>query len=329
MRARPRNESSAAGDPALQGGVESLDRRLGVSDGNGRDGGDGRRRAGDGRRNMPLRQAWSGLRDAMVLAATGAGTEGPTILAVNEAFRLLFGLSQGEAEGRRLTSLLPADDEESLLAEIREKVVEGEASMTFLNVLETSVDGPRLLEWELAPIRDGHGQVLGLIGVLGEARSSTISRSIRGLDAEQMVEASGRMHFLRRIERCLERVRRRPSDGFAVLGLDIDGDTVVRRRLGEAVGEAVLDAFASRVQRCLRPEDLVARIGPDKLGVLLDGFSPDGGVGGVVHRIEEVTETPFTFAGEQIWLSGVRSSGLAYSGEHLPESAREVLDRLD
>lgn len=319
MRARTRNESPADGHAALEPSGRHgpvLDRHGGPDD-------------GDRRMALPLLQAWSALRDAMVLASTGTGTGGPVILAVNEAFRRLFGLSEGEADGRELASLVAMEDEGALLADIRDKVLEGEESMTFLNVVETFRDGPRLLEWELAPVRDARGRVLSLIGVLGEARSSTISRSIRGLDAEQMEEASDRVHFLRRIERCLERVRQRSTYGFAVLGLEIDGDTVMRRRLGEAVGEAVLDAFASRVQRCLRPEDLVARIGPDRLGVLLDGFSPEGGVGGVVGRIEDVTETPFTFAGETIWLSGVRSSGLAYSGDHLPESAGDVLDRLD
>lgn len=201
--------------------------------------------------------------------------------------------------------------------------------MTSLSVLDPPAGEPRLVEWELAPVRDAAGRALNLVGVLGEARSSSVSRSIRGLDADQMAEGSSRLHFLRRVERSLERVRQRPSEGFAVLGLEVDDGADVRRRLGDAVGEAVLDAFHWRVQRALRPEDVVARIGPYTLGVLLDRLASDGGVGGVVDRIEGVTEDPFNFAGERIWLSRIRTSGLAYRGRHLPESARQILARLD
>lgn len=279
--------------------------------------------------SLPLLQAWSGLRDAMVLASIPTRTGGPRILAVNEAFLVLFGLSEGEPEGTELIPLLAADDDGSLRRRLRSLAQEGGGSMTSLSVLDTPAGEPRLVEWELAPIRDSDGRALSLIGVLGEARSSSVSRSIRGLDPEQMAEASSRLHFLRRVERTLERVRQRPSQGFAVLGLEVDEGPDVRDRLGDAVGEAVLDAFAWRVQRTLRPEDLVARIGPYTLGVLLDGFASTGGVGGVVDRIEEATEDPFTFAGETIWLSRVKTSGLAYRGRHLPESAQEILAGLD
>ncbi|NIR37327.1 MAG: hypothetical protein GWN07_15525, partial [Actinobacteria bacterium] len=46
----------------------------------------------------------------------------------------------------------------------------------------------------------------------------------------------------------------------------------------------------------------MARIDRRRLAVLLDGFSPDGGVGVVIDRIDEIAETPFSLGGERVWV---------------------------
>ncbi|NIR37326.1 MAG: hypothetical protein GWN07_15520, partial [Actinobacteria bacterium] len=83
---------------------------------------------------------------------------------------------------------LAPDDEAAFFSDLRDMVERGGESMTALTVLqERSQEGdPKLVEWELAPIRDAQGRVRSLIGVLGDARSTTVSRSIQ---AGMMIDA--------------------------------------------------------------------------------------------------------------------------------------------
>lgn len=278
----------------------------------------------------PLRDAWAALRDAMALASAGDDRTGPRILAVNDAFCGLFGLTQEEAEGRELAPFLAPDDGSQLLDVIRRQVVGEGQSLTDVSVLQGASRGPTLVEWEVAPVRSAEGEVRSLIAVVGDARSSTMSRPIhRSMDVDPLTGMPNHLQFMSRLERTLERASQSRLYGFAIVALETERLAEVERRLGSELSNAVLEALVWRVERCLRPGDLVARIGRDRLAVLLDYFSPQGSVERVLDRIAEATDAPYTIAGEKVWLSTVGAAGPVYDGGTPPKTAREILDGLE
>lgn len=277
-----------------------------------------------------LRNAWAGLRDAMALASPGGDGTKPRLLTVNDAFCALFGLTHEEAEGRELAPFLAADDGSALVGAIRRQVVGEGESLTDVAVLQGASRGPTLVEWEVAPVRDAGGDVRNLIAVIGEARSSTMSRPIhKSMDVDPLTGMPNHLHFMSRLERALERAAQTRRYGFAIVSLKAENLAEVERRLGSELSNAVLEALVWRVERCLRPGDLVARIGRDRLALLLDYFSPKGSVEGVLERIDEATDAPYTIAGEKVWLPTLGAAGPVYDGEEPPKTAREILDSLE
>ncbi|SMB78193.1 putative bifunctional diguanylate cyclase/phosphodiesterase [Deinococcus hopiensis] len=109
-----------------------------------------------------------------------------------------------------------------------------------------------------------------------------------------------------RLEQALARARldHGPTNraGFSLLFLDLDRFKVINDSLGHSVGDALLVAFAGRLQHALRPVDTVARLGGDEFTVLLE---PLGGeeAGQVASRLQAMLREPFLIQGQELLVS--------------------------
>lgn len=107
------------------------------------------------------------------------------------------------------------------------------------------------------------------------------------------------------------------DDGYqheiVVLFCDLDGFKAVNDRIGHAAGDQVLVEVARRLERALRPQDLVGRLGGDEFVVVLpraDHATRDE----IADRIRASLSEPI-FAGDEIIEVGV-SIGSAATGDH-------------
>jgi len=92
---------------------------------------------------------------------------------------------------------------------------------------------------------------------------------------DALTQLPNRPAFMQRLERSLGRARQRADYRFALLVLDLDRFSLINHTLGDLGGDQVLRTTATRLLGCIRPGDMVARVGPDQFAVIADHMRPD------------------------------------------------------
>jgi diguanylate cyclase (GGDEF)-like protein len=104
----------------------------------------------------------------------------------------------------------------------------------------------------------------------------------------------------RRFHEQLERMcgRGRAGDTLAVLFLDLDGFKHVNDRFGHDIGNELLVTVAARLLSCVRPGDVVARMGGDEFVIMLTRLENAAPAIEVADRVCALLADPFELAGE-------------------------------
>ncbi|NJK40157.1 MAG: EAL domain-containing protein [Acaryochloridaceae cyanobacterium SU_2_1] len=90
---------------------------------------------------------------------------------------------------------------------------------------------------------------------------------------DNLTALANRNSFIRQSNQLLHAFKENPSERFAVLFIDLDRFKRINDSLGHYVGDQLLQQVAKRLQQCLRPFDLIARIGGDEFAILLKNLS--------------------------------------------------------
>jgi diguanylate cyclase (GGDEF)-like protein len=106
-----------------------------------------------------------------------------------------------------------------------------------------------------------------------------------------------------RIEHALARGRRGVPPLVALLFVDVDDFKLVNDSFGHEVGDQVLVAVATRLQRLVRPGDTVARLSGDEFGILLEDLIAATDAESTAARIVEAFLQPIEVKGRAIDVS--------------------------
>lgn len=123
-----------------------------------------------------------------------------------------------------------------------------------------------------------------------------------------------------------ESLRGVTSAHIAALALDIDGFRALNDTLGHGFGDDILRQVAGALRRCVRPWDVVARVGGDEFAVLIVGANAERSVNRVQERMRRSLAAVVVGDGREIRLAV--SAGYAVN-DLGTETADELLRNAD
>jgi diguanylate cyclase (GGDEF)-like protein len=134
-----------------------------------------------------------------------------------------------------------------------------------------------------------------------------------------------RAALIRHLDRALVRCAR-AGQGLAVLFIDLDGFKQVNDSLGHAIGDELLVLASQRIRACLRPEDVVARLGSDEFVVVCPNVNDKAIVPTIAARIGSQLSAPFPIGDHEAVVSA--SIGLVTTTDSTA-TAEDLLGQAD
>ncbi|MBD2261037.1 EAL domain-containing protein [Pseudanabaena sp. FACHB-2040] len=141
---------------------------------------------------------------------------------------------------------------------------------------------------------------------------------------DSLTDLPNRVLLMERLELSLNRMGRSSSLHFAVLFLDLDRFKLINDGLGHLAGDCLLVQFASRLERVIRPTDLLARLGGDEFVLLLEDINGLQDAVHIANRILEELRSPFTIAGQEVFLTA--SIGIVLNAPHYYQGTELLRD---
>jgi diguanylate cyclase (GGDEF)-like protein/PAS domain S-box-containing protein len=149
------------------------------------------------------------------------------------------------------------------------------------------------------------GKCLRIAGSLSDIdqQKSSEEKLIRAAMYDMLTGLPNRLFLMERLQQIMENKRRAPDRHFALLILDYDGFKKVNDTYGHAAGDAILRLISQRLKRCLRPQDLMSRVGGDEFVILLEDCGARDDVARIAQRLLDQSSREFLIDGSSIFLT--------------------------
>ncbi len=146
----------------------------------------------------------------------------------------------------------------------------------------------------------------------------------RLVDSDTLTPLPNRRRFIRELERVVQYVKRYGLSAF-VMFVDLDGLKAINDSHGHLAGDAALIHVAQILSAMLRTTDIVARIGGDEFGLVLEHLDEASAAEKALRLADAVAAEPIQLGGRAVRLS----VSIGWSQVTTEDSAETVLERAD
>ena len=141
---------------------------------------------------------------------------------------------------------------------------------------------------------------------------------------DSLIDLPNRRGFMRELERLIARVERYGITG-AMLFVDVDGLKIINDTFGHRAGDEALIQVANLLSKGVRHSDVVARIGGDEFGILLENSDENAAHETASRLIDQIASCRVLHDGEELPLSVAIGVGVIDS----LDTSDAVMERAD
>ena len=141
---------------------------------------------------------------------------------------------------------------------------------------------------------------------------------------DSLIDLPNRRGFMRELERLIARVDRYGINA-AMLFVDVDGLKMINDSFGHRAGDEALVQIANLLSKGVRHSDVVARIGGDEFGILLECSDEGSAQETAARLIDQISDCDFMHDGEALPLSVAIGVGMITA----LDTAEAIMDRAD
>lgn len=160
------------------------------------------------------------------------------------------------------------------------------------------------------------------------AKVARLQEKVEQLDQlahqDSLINLPNRRGFMRELERLISRVDRYGVNG-AMLFVDLDGLKMINDTFGHRTGDEALIEVAALLSKGVRHSDVVARIGGDEFGILLESSDEANAQETAARLIDQISACEFMHDGEELPLSVAIGVGMIDA----LDTAEAVMERAD
>lgn len=191
------------------------------------------------------------------------------VLAINAEATRVLGTDSGDIVGQAFSDLLDVDDQP-----LFHNTLATMGAMARIEARANRADGSQVfLEIRLADLRNDAVVRSYTISATDITDLKNTQRALRHMaDHDALTGLLSRRSLLAQLDRLV-------GDGYqhetVILFCDLDGFKAINDRIGHAAGDQALVEIARRLERSIRPGDLVGRLGGDEFVVVLPRSSTE------------------------------------------------------
>ena len=222
------------------------------------------------------------------------------VVNCNQGFEELFGYKATDIVGYGMRSFIVPDE---LLAEcenVRTSILDGKTCQC--ETLRRHSDG-KLLPVSMIgfPIRVGDN-INGTIYIYQDIseRKSFEEQITHQAFHDALTGLPNRTLFAERLERALQRSRRRTDFHYALVLIDLNKFKTVNDSLGHPVGDQLLIQVGRRLLSSVRAMDTVARLGGDEFAIILEEFASQEELVQAAKRMHSLLCKPYNICKSDI-----------------------------